>query len=172
MPKARKKKVPITGPGGPLASSKPKSTRTVIRQYHTLLKEKAKLTSSDDAASIASKARVSAIEDEIEQLGGLEKYQRMSVTGQGKDRGGGSERIFISWLKDLSIPPSLKQDQTRLQSVCRHWHFARVLISRFIDYSKSAHSSQITTGPVHGLRIHPLICVLGTQVSKNRISYL
>ncbi|KAG9040113.1 hypothetical protein FRB95_000042 [Tulasnella sp. JGI-2019a] len=45
-------------------------------------------------------------------MGGLGLYQEMSVTGQRKDRGGGSEKILIGWLRDLQAntcqPPSVK----------------------------------------------------------------
>lgn len=36
-------------------------------------------------------------------MGGLELYQDMSATGQRKDRGGGSEKVLIGWLKELDI---------------------------------------------------------------------
>jgi 25S rRNA (adenine2142-N1)-methyltransferase len=41
------------------------------------------------------------IDREIEALGGLERYQRMSCIGQGSDRGGGSEKVLIGWLKQM-----------------------------------------------------------------------
>jgi 25S rRNA (adenine2142-N1)-methyltransferase len=41
------------------------------------------------------------INREIEALGGLERYQRMSCIGQGGDRGGGSEKVLIEWLKQM-----------------------------------------------------------------------
>lgn len=34
-------------------------------------------------------------------MGGLAAYQRMSTIGQGKDRGGGSEKVLIDWLRTL-----------------------------------------------------------------------
>jgi len=37
----------------------------------------------------------------VEKLGGLEKYQYMSCIGQGSDRGGGSEKVLIGWLKQM-----------------------------------------------------------------------
>ena len=36
-------------------------------------------------------------------FGGLEKYQQMSANGQKGERGGGSEKIFISWMKDMGL---------------------------------------------------------------------
>lgn len=41
---------------------------------------------------------------EIDELGGLETYQRMSSIGQGDDRGGGSEKVLIGWLRELGEP--------------------------------------------------------------------
>lgn len=41
------------------------------------------------------------VEREMESMGGLGVYQRMSSIGQGKDRGGGSERVLIGWLKGM-----------------------------------------------------------------------
>jgi 25S rRNA (adenine2142-N1)-methyltransferase len=41
------------------------------------------------------------IDREIEALGGLEIYQRMSCIGQSSDRGGGSEKVLIGWLKQM-----------------------------------------------------------------------
>lgn len=105
MPKARKRKVPVTADSTPqTSSSKPQSSRTVIRQFHVLLKEQAKLQAAGD-----SKALV-ANQHQIEELGGLEVYQSMSAIGQGKDRGGGSEKVFIGWLKELGAHkgPKLK----------------------------------------------------------------
>lgn len=52
------------------------------------------------------------IQCEIGGLGGLECYQRMSAIGQGNDRGGGSEKIFIEWMKELNVH---NERQTKLQ---------------------------------------------------------
>lgn len=43
------------------------------------------------------------MEREIEHLGGLAAYQRMSSIGQGADRGGGSEKVLIKWLSDMGL---------------------------------------------------------------------
>ncbi|KAJ4488360.1 nucleolus protein [Lentinula aciculospora] len=104
MPKTRKRKVPITGVSSTsnATSSKPKSSRAVIRGFHVLLKQQAQLQKVivDD---ISKKTELADIEREIEELGGLESYQRMSAIGQGTDRGGGSEKILIRWLKDKEL---------------------------------------------------------------------
>ncbi|PAV23748.1 D-lactate dehydrogenase cytochrome oxidoreductase [Pyrrhoderma noxium] len=45
--------------------------------------------------------KLGEVEEEMERIGGLEVYQRMSSIGQGKDRGGGSEKVLIGWLREL-----------------------------------------------------------------------
>lgn len=95
MPKARKRKVPVTAnstPSGNASSSKPQASRTVIRQFHVLLKQQAQVK---DARELEE------IQRQIDELGGIECYQSMSAIGQGKDRGGGSEKVLIGWLKEM-----------------------------------------------------------------------
>lgn len=102
MPKARKKKLPIvTVESASNKSSTPLSGRTTIRQFHVLLKRRAQLKASMDSAE--SVKSLADIEDRIRELGGLETYQRMSAVGQGSDRGGGSEKILVGWLKDFGF---------------------------------------------------------------------
>jgi len=48
-------------------------------------------------------------------MGGLEAYQRMSSIGQGNDRGGGSEKVFIEWLTELGVPQALKETGKKLR---------------------------------------------------------
>ncbi|KAI4528357.1 hypothetical protein K525DRAFT_261553 [Schizophyllum commune Loenen D] len=103
MPKARKKKAPITGPGpSEVASGKPETTRTLEQ------------ASTRDAATAQELAKIAA---EIEALGGLEKYQEMSAIGQSSDRGGGSEKVLIGWLKELQVKPAEGTAKLRLLEV-------------------------------------------------------
>jgi len=104
---ARKRKTPVTSSTGTTStlSSKPRSSRKVIRRYHCLLKEQAKLEALP-ARDAQTSQRLDDIKREIDQLGGLEFYQQMSVIGQGKDRGGGSEKVAISWLTETYKPTS------------------------------------------------------------------
>ncbi|KAI0665065.1 putative methyltransferase-domain-containing protein [Cubamyces menziesii] len=129
MPKARKnkRKIPVTvaGPSDRTlqpsgSSSRPQATRTVIRRFHVLIKRQTQLQqqisrsrASDDNA--AAKSELAAIEHEIEELGGLEEYQRMSAIGQDKDRGGGSEKVLIGWLRELQVPTTLKEKSEKLR---------------------------------------------------------
>ena len=134
MPKGRKntRKAPVTSlvpsdhaslPSG--SSSRPQVTRTIIRRFHVLIKRQTQLqhilqygsakNSTHDLTS--TKAELEDIEREIEELGGLATYQRMSTIGQGKDRGGGSEKVLIGWLRELGIPDELKRKNSKLRSV-------------------------------------------------------
>lgn len=102
MPKARKRKVPVSSIETANSSSNTsQSSRTIIRQFHVLLKRQAQLknVASDPSTSTA----LADVEQQIEELGGLESYQRMSAAGQGNDRGGGSEKVLIGWLKDMEV---------------------------------------------------------------------
>ena len=103
MPKTRRRRkhpVTITERHG---SSTPRAGRTVIRKFHTLLKQQ-KCAQGD------------ALEDvnrEIEALGGLEEYQRMSCIGQSDDRGGGSEKVLIEWLKRMGWAAAADREKAR-----------------------------------------------------------
>ncbi|KAJ7470348.1 nucleolus protein [Mycena latifolia] len=100
MVKARKRKTPVTTVAAmSTSSSKPKSSRTVIRQYHVLLKQQAQLEALP-ARDAQTSQRLDDVNARIDELGGLGFYQRMSAIGQGHDRGGGTEKIAISWLKE------------------------------------------------------------------------
>jgi len=103
MRNVRKKKTPITSTEKRHASgsSNPHTTRTLIRRFHVLLKKQRQL--QKDASSSSNAKELREVEEEIEELGGLAAYQRMSSIGQGTDRGGGSEKILIKWLVDIGL---------------------------------------------------------------------
>ncbi|OBZ75645.1 25S rRNA adenine-N(1) methyltransferase [Grifola frondosa] len=122
MPKARKnkRKLPVTQTGSASdstpsgSSSNPSATRTLIRRFHVLLKRKTQLQHvlkvgqrSGDVSG--SRKELAEVEKEIEGLGGLAAYQRMSSIGQGNDRGGGSEKVLVEWLKQLGLPESARK---------------------------------------------------------------
>ncbi|KAI0005852.1 nucleolus protein [Russula compacta] len=110
MPKAcRRRKLPVTvdEKDGLSESSTPRASRTVIRKFHTLLKQQ-KSATGDTLANVNR---------EIEKLGGLEKYQRMSCIGQGNDRGGGSEKVLIGWLRQMGWADGKEKGKHRLLEV-------------------------------------------------------
>lgn len=116
MPKAKKRKTPITSSldTQQASSSNPQATRTLIRSFHVLLKKQTQLqNASQNSANILALAD---IEREIEKLGGLEAYQRMSSIGQGDDRGGGSEKILIDWLREQGKSSRGTNDKLRYTS--------------------------------------------------------
>jgi 25S rRNA (adenine2142-N1)-methyltransferase len=103
MPKARKRKTPIVQANNDApTSSKPEVTRSVIREFHVLLKKQAQLQKNRTQDATTS-SELSDIQKRIDELGGLERYQHMSATGQKDDRGGGSQKILIGWMKELGL---------------------------------------------------------------------
>ncbi|KAF7311636.1 25S rRNA adenine-N(1) methyltransferase [Mycena kentingensis (nom. inval.)] len=100
-----KRKTPVTAArpvSSENSSSKPQATRTIIRQFHVLLKEQAALENQPTRYE----KKLAEVKSRIDALGGLEFYQRMSAIGQGNDRGGGSEKIAISWFKEVFKVPN------------------------------------------------------------------
>ncbi|EJF62440.1 nucleolus protein [Dichomitus squalens] len=133
MPKSRKnkRKAPVTS-AGPFdrsslpsgsASHRPGATRTIIRRFHVLIKRQTQLqhllrdgdTKKGKGPMTAARAELAEVERGIEELGGLAAYQRMSTIGQSKDRGGGSEKIFIGWLRELETPEEVKRKGVKLR---------------------------------------------------------
>jgi len=100
MGKARKRRIPIASSADTVKSSTPHSSRAIIRQFHVLLKRKVQLEKKSPPDTVSSKELVE-VEDQIAKLGGLELYQHMSAIGQGDDRGGGSEKVLVGWLKAM-----------------------------------------------------------------------
>lgn len=131
MRNTRKKKTPVTSTEKhhPSAngSSNSHTTRTLIRRFHVLLKKQRQLQKNASSASNAKELR--DVEQEIEQLGGLAAYQRMSSIGQGTDRGGGSEKVLIKWLVCMGL--SKKDDKGSLR--CAH-HLSACRISSPLVY--------------------------------------
>ncbi|CAE6424867.1 unnamed protein product [Rhizoctonia solani] len=113
MVRKRKQKTPITQSTlsgvKPLDSAKPKSTRTLIRRFHVLIKRRAALQkqkSKTGTETSSLRTELEEIDAEIESMGGLEAYQNMSAIGQGKDRGGGSETVLVGWMRELGMDQS------------------------------------------------------------------
>jgi len=114
MGRSKKRKVPVTAP---THKPTPKSltTRSTIRKFHVLLKRRAQLEMKPRTLEIIRE--LGEIEQEMVSLGGLERYQEMSVVGQSKERGGGSHNILILWLCELHSPAGEGNEST-LRYVC------------------------------------------------------
>jgi 25S rRNA (adenine2142-N1)-methyltransferase len=89
--------------GGALSS---KATRSIIRSHHTLLKARSLALKAND------NARVAAIDGDIEHLGGLNKYQEASKTGQLEARGGDTSKTLKEWLEESGISRPSSQSDT------------------------------------------------------------
>jgi 25S rRNA (adenine2142-N1)-methyltransferase len=84
--------------GRPPTARKPqsisrKATRSLINDHHTLQKKRAQ------AAALGDRDGEMAASAEISALGGLNAYQKASLQGQRKDRGGDTSKILLDWLK-------------------------------------------------------------------------
>lgn len=102
MPKSTRRKFPVTLTGRhDSSSSTPRASRTVIRKFHRLLKQQ-KSAQGDALANVNR---------EIEKLGGLEAYQHMSCIGQSSDRGGGSEKVLVGWLRQMGWAAAVKGNE-------------------------------------------------------------
>ena len=113
MPKTKKRKQPIV-PAVANTSITAQSCRNTIRQYHFLLKQRRKLESAPEP-----NPTVVEIEHQLSNLGGLERYQQLSTLGQREERGGGTEKVFIQWMKELNVHRR-RTDSTKLRCV-RSW---------------------------------------------------
>ncbi|KAI1268509.1 putative methyltransferase-domain-containing protein [Xylariaceae sp. FL1019] len=109
--KKKKLSLKTLSQGRPPTSRKPKSisrkaTRTLINSVHQLEKKKSQ------AAARGDKAAESTLNAEILALGGIEKYQQMSLQGQSGDRGGDSSRMLLEWLKPEFSASNIKPDRS------------------------------------------------------------
>lgn len=72
-------------------------TRALIRRHHVLRKQ-LKAAEVENDRTTQEKLR-----SELNDAGGLERYQQASAEGQSTDRGGDSSKILVQWLKDGGI---------------------------------------------------------------------
>ncbi|KAF9475069.1 nucleolus protein [Pholiota conissans] len=103
MAKARRRKNSIvTAPPASTSSASvaAQSCRKTIRKYHVLLKKRRQLESQTAHGQVLG---LEEIDEQLAALGGLEKYQELSSLGQREERGGGSEKIFIAWMRELDV---------------------------------------------------------------------
>ncbi|KAK6521490.1 hypothetical protein TWF506_001702 [Arthrobotrys conoides] len=85
----------ITTTKAPLPS---KLSRTLIRSHHTTQKRLSQAIQQNDTTAIAE------LTSKLSTSGGLEAYQRASVSGQSSKRGGDSSKILVDWFIELGIP--------------------------------------------------------------------
>ncbi|KAF8589949.1 nucleolus protein [Ramaria rubella] len=146
MAKARKKKEPVTNTlyGTARRSNRSISGSHLIRKFHVLLKRREVLLAGDSSSTSLELAN---IEDEIQNLGGLEAYQKMSARGQDEERGGGSEKVFVEWLKDGR--EKCEDDSSKLNT--------RLLEVGALKHDNYAHATWIDCIPIDLRPRHPLI---------------
>lgn len=99
-----KKRVPITK-----GTTKTLPGPALIRKFHKLQAQlQAAKTAQDDKA-------ITSVQAEIDELGGIEQYQKASIKGQDKRRGGDSSKQLVEWLKtDSSL---LKTGKTKVLEI-------------------------------------------------------
>ncbi len=103
MPKSRKRKTPIVQvSNASVPSTNAQDCRKTIRQFHILLKRRIQFRNAQTPNHTYSQ-ELADIDEQITRLGGLEKYQQVSILGQRDDRGGGSEKMFIGWMKESNL---------------------------------------------------------------------
>lgn len=81
----------------PPSSLSSRATRNLIQTHHRLHKARAAAHARGD------EAKVTKLEEAIEEQGGLESYQVASITGQSASRGGDSSRLLVSWLEPWKL---------------------------------------------------------------------
>ncbi|KAJ2357392.1 25S rRNA (adenine2142-N1)-methyltransferase [Coemansia erecta] len=91
-------------------------TRRRINHFHTLIKEYSKLgakrsQTSDPQETFAIDERINAVSQEMAQMGGLDWYQKASLLGQSKQRGGDTSR----WLIPKLCERGLDKQKTKLR---------------------------------------------------------
>lgn len=78
----------------PLLSSR--TTRATVRTYHTLKKQLSVALAKGD------NVKAERLQIQMEDLGGIRKYQQASIQGQSAERGGDTSKVLMEWLRDFS----------------------------------------------------------------------
>ncbi|PIA18699.1 hypothetical protein COEREDRAFT_33665, partial [Coemansia reversa NRRL 1564] len=83
-------------------------TRRRINHFHTLIKEysqlgakRLELTNSQKISEV--ELRIEQVAQEMAQMGGLDWYQKASLLGQSKQRGGDTSRWLVPKLRELKL---------------------------------------------------------------------
>lgn len=97
---AKKRKTPLRAADTPRNLSS-RATQRIISEYHTLLKRRKQLQGRNAADSTSGISQeVSDIEARIQEIGGLDGYQKASQQGQSSQRGGDTSKVLVPWLKE------------------------------------------------------------------------
>jgi len=83
-------------------------SQALISKFHVLNKEKERLKQQPQTTEVIE--RLNAIDKEMEHMGGLDAYQKASLLGQDKRRGGDSSKWFIKQLLSLKKPTEFEND--------------------------------------------------------------
>ncbi|ORX52954.1 hypothetical protein BCR36DRAFT_324013 [Piromyces finnis] len=83
-------------------------SQALISKFHVLNKEKERLKQQPQNSEVIE--RLNEIEKTIEHMGGLDAYQKASLLGQDKRRGGDSSKWFIKQLLSLKKPTEFEND--------------------------------------------------------------
>ncbi|KAJ2746483.1 25S rRNA (adenine2142-N1)-methyltransferase [Coemansia sp. BCRC 34301] len=76
-------------------------TRRRINRFHALIKEYSKLAKLPTSPTVVE--NIDRVEREMAQMGGLDWYQKASLLGQCKARGGDTSRWLVPKLRDLGL---------------------------------------------------------------------
>ncbi|KAJ1995775.1 25S rRNA (adenine2142-N1)-methyltransferase [Coemansia spiralis] len=112
-------------------------TRRRINRFHTLIKEQSKLAAKRITAispeSIDQiQKEISEVSEEMARMGGLDWYQKASLLGQCKQRGGDTSRWLVPKLNELGFGKGTTKEPLRLLDVgalsCRNYTKERAWI--------------------------------------------
>jgi 25S rRNA (adenine2142-N1)-methyltransferase len=84
-------------------------SQALISKFHVLNKEKDRLKQQPPSTEVLE--RLNQIDKEMEHMGGLDAYQKASLLGQDKRRGGDSSKWFIKQLLSMKKPEHFKSDK-------------------------------------------------------------
>ncbi|ORX74566.1 hypothetical protein DL89DRAFT_208297, partial [Linderina pennispora] len=82
-------------------------TRRRINHFHTLIKQYSQLAAQEDQ-SLEVRQKIDAVAKEMAEMGGLDWYQKASLLGQSKGRGGDTSRWLVPKLKELKLKGPLR----------------------------------------------------------------
>ncbi|KAJ2229331.1 25S rRNA (adenine2142-N1)-methyltransferase [Coemansia sp. RSA 1722] len=99
-------------------------TRRRINHFHVLIKQCSKLEAQKTACAGLDAQQISAIDQEIDkvsremaEMGGLDWYQKASLLGQCKQRGGDTSRWLVPKLRELGVDNRQSGPRLRLLDV-------------------------------------------------------